>query len=367
MKFSVFILLIIYLLPSTTMFSQKDHFKNDTSSGKFLLVSLIGENDGHFFTYDQKGKILKYVAKVFSVVGTVNTTESYTYDENERLLTVVYHFGEGDSELKINRKASYSYDKAGNRIYQILEYLHDDGWEFWEKISFEYDIKKNIVSELVEKWSDSGWVSESKTNFSYDNNGNKLSEMEKIWSSSGEDSYRSVFVYNQDGKMVSENRDIWSENKWKTDWTTTYNYNNKGELQSSLSLNIVDDSLYYGSRLTYTYDDYGNKLSELQESYTDGSWKNYRKNTFINDLAGNIVSATENIWKDNAWMECTKREFTYDSNCNTLTGKNLSTCEFPGNPNLTFYYNNAQDKMSIHSSQGVATYIYIHGLNKIFK
>lgn len=115
---------------SVTIFNSYGH---EVSSVNYSSDGTVELDDRHEYVYDDRGNPLTHIAYRD---GVHSFTESFTYDENDRLLSEAAEYS-GEMFLT-RREAQHTYDEEGNEYYVEREFYHKGDKYVAEKVNGQY-------------------------------------------------------------------------------------------------------------------------------------------------------------------------------------------------------------------------------------
>lgn len=242
---------------------QDEMIKNFDRNGMLIDQSLIsyvgGESKKWNFTYDMQKQLVEEA--VYNNSG-LDETVSYFYSGNK---VVKKNFFKGadkiyqkswfyeyvlgklvneywtDAQGKVNWRAVYTYDQAGNMVEKVW-YVDERQTSKWVS---KYDLQGNITysAEFV-----NGLIQNSEF-YDYDNNG-RLSELKAF--KNNQLDVRKVYEYNKDGDLRME---WWYDESGKQIHRRNYDYDKAHRMISTFTWNSKSELL---DKTYWTYDSNGN-------------------------------------------------------------------------------------------------------------
>ena len=239
-------------------------------------------SSGYNRIFDQRGNVVK--EEHFDIYDAAcNYTLTFTYDEQDRILTRTYTDYGGIAETR-----TYDYDGEGNYHYTYIGGTYTQtSWYDKDGRFLKSETTDHATGEVVE-------LSE----YRFDDRGNEIYYRSRHF---GDETFRSQ-TYNKQGKLLksetTKNGEIYARS------TRTYDQNG-----NELTYEYFNGSIVWG-RETRTYDRQGHLLTWQQMGYN--GWSNH---TYTYDEAGNRIQSE---CKSNDGTTTTE-EFTYDEWGNRLT------------------------------------------------
>ena len=262
----------------------------------------------------------------------------------------VYDLGENTEDDSSTTDDSYTYDENG----RILTYTDEDGNVY----TYSYDSLGNLVSSLK-----SGGIGDRYTYYYYDSDGNGTNDSSVVHTEQYEDGSSYTYSYTSAWKM--------SQCVSVVDGKTTTEIYDENERLSSSSCD--------GVTTTYTYTSDGDTLS-IVKSNGDGEWYTYHSNgstatyrvktgakelTYTYTADGNLTSVAHNGFNYNYTYNTWSRPLSVKVGSQPLitysyNGNGLVSCETYGNGSKVNYSYNAFGEVTSKSLEGVGSYSNIY-------
>jgi len=264
----IFIMVTLIMLSLVLNAETKTDWQEANLFGKVKIL----KSDYETTTFNASG----YMVAV--IKGNANWYDGdtiYTYDKNNRLITVISHYSDKTEMIRINK----TYDANGLLIKEVRK----DYSEETEKL--EHNPKKQLVWKKT--YNEDGSLSHA-SEFAYNSAGNQISEKEynedmklyyktictydtnnKLVEKRGykvrdTEILDEVYIYNADGKLIEET----SYEQGKVYFNKKLTYDQSGNIASETTVDRLDTP---PCTYSYEYDSQGNWIS--QEKYENGKLK----------------------------------------------------------------------------------------------
>lgn len=254
--------------------------------------------------------------------------------ENGKLSFVRYNKG-AESEQTIDQSASYTYDSENRVLSMQLDEGPGLGKQIQHKYQYVYNKNTSKLDSLIYLEKQRGDPTDVQlVLFYYDKKtGNLLSQVQKKWTATGqkwESASKSEFTYNTDGKLIEELYSYYKGNFWNANLRYEYVYDERGLLKSK----IMYQPIYRQWRRIYTieYSNIENDQPNLMESkynFWGGNTGEY-VNSFIPYYFNDEISV----------MEASRIELKYTTDITLVTNSSMETGwlkVYPNPSNGVFY------------------------------
>jgi hypothetical protein len=176
----------------------------------------------------------------------------------------------------------------------------------------------------------------------FNNNGDLLTSLFELWQNNvWINSGKSTCIYDAYGNLLTEISEEWVNNAWVNSWKSSYIYNANGNILNRLFQEWQNNVWLNYEKYIYSYDVNGNNLTELSEYWLNNVWVNNRRFTYTYDANGNRLIALSEYWLNNVWVYSWRSTYTYDVNGKiiTLFSENWQNNAWINSGKSTYTYN----------------------------
>jgi hypothetical protein len=99
-----------------------------------------------------------------------------------------------NEEWKNTNRETYTYDENENMLSYLRERWKDEQWLNYTRETYTYDANGNELSHLTEGWKEEQWVNNFRYSYAYDENSNTTLIFSETWDSSKWVPQRSDFI-----------------------------------------------------------------------------------------------------------------------------------------------------------------------------
>jgi hypothetical protein len=278
----LYLYLLLFLLPFQAFTQQKPMLISEEDLE--LDVKLQKPKDSFYrnYTYkrDAKGNVLECIA-------------TYHTDDN--------------TEEKINKRESYTYDEQGNDLRNVYEDWIDATKTWCCKLIHDYTYEgKKMLTHTFSKDIKEQIIPQFKEFLKYDASGNRIEELNQSYDTllnKYVDASKFIITYNSKNQILKEVVYYWKNNKWIEGYITDYTYN-------------ANDSL----ELLTQKKNYLKVLDNITETITTEGWRtDYERKWFYNPQGvdiGNTKSIPHPVTGVLTIVET--KEYQHDANGNLL-------------------------------------------------
>jgi hypothetical protein len=164
----------------------------------------------------------------------------YTYDEEDRLATILFQRWEGGEWMDARRQL-YSYQADGFLEEQLAQRWLDDAWQNERRRLLTYDSEYQELSTVLGQiWSatESAWVNTKRMQYTYTANGLPTSEVTQSWDAVADtwvNDNRQFFTMGAQGQFEGRLRQVWEEDSWQNQFRGIVTFANR-------NLNVLFDA-----------------------------------------------------------------------------------------------------------------------------
>jgi len=202
------------------------------------------------YTYNENGQLLtERYSYFFENVWHKAWEEKSFYDETGKVFLINgFDFSEPDQTWQLSWKNEFTYNESGSILFDEF-YVNPTNWILASTQSYTYNENNKLIIFLVQVLDESAGelINSLKSEFEYDENNNPISEIRSLWEgewvfwSKSEFTYETGFtmenlilpfddfiteVYFKDGKMLTSTASDWEDNSWVEFEMVYLNYSN---------------------------------------------------------------------------------------------------------------------------------------------
>lgn len=256
--------------------------------------------------YDLKGNMVEERSEFYNGYNTpnwsLNRLDTYTYDDQNRVLTEKYEYGSGYSQDKLYeyeyddedydvimkvyyKSGSFSLSETNYTTSSVQEgtgYKVVERWNFKESTSSYdiktitvYDLNDNLLSHKQQKMDYGGYRDQMETAHEYDNQNRLIKTTRKSWHSSTQEEYLDeiyVYIYHHDNCLAEEHlarntRPSGSGSNYSQIFINAYTYDENNNLKSERRYRSQNDGELFEHYSPLSYSDYAEFYTDYKIDY----------------------------------------------------------------------------------------------------
>ncbi len=273
--------------------------KKPSNYESFKLVDGKWIPDSRYaWEYNTNGNLVLFKSESFSTGEWVTTYKVETkHDElGNEIETITYLTQDG--ELKPRHKTQSTYE--GTNIIETISFFNEDGeWQVSMKYSYTYE--KNTRTEVGQYVLEGEeYMNSTKTVIQYDDNGNELFEFEFNWDYMAEawkENTKTSYEYNDKGLLTTTISESFQNGEWMKSYKNEISYNENGDPVEEIFYNANEDGEWVYDSKTLTNYENGEIIEYIDQNYEDGEWVNNTRNyrigaVSVDEVANNIQLTT---------------------------------------------------------------------------
>jgi len=246
---------------------------------------------------------------------------SYTYDENQNLLTMLkqeIQFGNWrNSKLSTN-----IYDSQENILTKKVQIWQNAKWNNSTQETYTYPLngkKGNYLTLLIEQWTNEQWVSSNRKTQTVDTDGNIISMTNEQWSGGQwQNVQRNSYTVDSKGNRLTNLNEQWQNGQWVNSRNTTCTYDAKGN-----NISIIVELWQNGQWINYqqtlmSYDTGGNQTEWKLQNWYGSKWGDNIRYSYTYYAKGKVLNSTIEKWQNGQWVLFASETYTYDQDGNNL-------------------------------------------------
>ncbi len=286
-------------------FSQ-DSISIDNSGNTLFTSYSLWQNQSwvtqwkYSYTYDSNGMIEQIMFE-----NTINNilTKVFldTYNYSGDFLQSMTEQKWQDNQWENISTDEYTNDSQGNLLTDTHESFPDSNRT---RETYTYNNESKVLTQLYESW-DGNWINKNRLTNSYDENGNQLTILNEKWTNnSWVGVARVTNTYNSANKILTFHTEIYDtiNSNWINNGLSISTYDINNNLISYISKSWLNgqwvDNYYYD----YTYDNNNSLLTLTCKQNNNGAVKNVWQQSYKNDSTGQTIQGEYFSWQGSSWV-----------------------------------------------------------------